>query len=79
MITQIESNLEEIRMSNAQLNKNKKRNKIQLNIARNKDSSVKQTLQKLTEPVLRKNPIAQWDKDKYECIRTKHTLPVPKR
>ena len=31
-------------------------------------SSNQKTLQRLTQPVLVNNPIARWEKDKYECI-----------
>lgn len=48
--------LQDIEMHNAQLSQKRKQEKVWLNIARQLD--IKQTLQKLTEPVLGTNPIA---------------------
>lgn len=50
--------LQQILSHNVAINKQRKEAK----------SAAREALQKLTNQVLRTNPIAQWDKDKYECI-----------
>lgn len=53
---QVDIYLQDIEMHNAQLSQKRKQEKVWLNIARQLD--IKQTLQKLIEPVLGTNPIA---------------------